>query len=175
MSSSLDNVTAVVLLAAQTMVPSLCVSLSYLLTPWSRVLLEKLTVLWLFKKFPAFYGTRRFVTAFTVRHLSLSWASPIQSIPPNPTSWRSIIILYSYVRLGLPSGKCLIVIKYTKQMFQQIQLCFYYTGGLRKNLPYLVRTFLTVHYTDVTENICMQSWTLKEIAGKWFLKNKIVI
>jgi hypothetical protein len=23
-------------------------------------------------------------------HKSLSWASPIQSIPPHPTSWRSI-------------------------------------------------------------------------------------
>ena len=34
----------------------------------------------LIKKFPAFYGTRRFITALTsVRHLSLSWANPIQS------------------------------------------------------------------------------------------------
>jgi hypothetical protein len=39
--------------------------LIYLLTPWSRVLLEKLTGLQLVKKFPAFYGTRRFITAFT--------------------------------------------------------------------------------------------------------------
>ena len=46
---------------------------NYLLTPWSRVLLEKLTGLQLVKKFPAFYGTRRFITAFTsARHLSLS-------------------------------------------------------------------------------------------------------
>jgi hypothetical protein len=44
-----------------------------LLTPWSRVLLEKLTGHQLVKKFPAFYGTRRFITAFTTaRHLSLS-------------------------------------------------------------------------------------------------------
>ena len=44
-----------------------------LLTPWSRVLLEKLTGLQLVKKFPAFYGTRRFITALTsTRHLSLS-------------------------------------------------------------------------------------------------------
>jgi hypothetical protein len=47
--------------------------LTYLLTQWSRVLLEKLTGLQLVKKFPAFYGTGRFVTAFTsARHLSLS-------------------------------------------------------------------------------------------------------
>jgi hypothetical protein len=31
--------------------------LLHLLTPWSRVLLEKLTGLQLVKKFPAFYGT----------------------------------------------------------------------------------------------------------------------
>ena len=81
------------------------IEFSYLLTPWCRVLLEKLTGLQLVKKFPAFHGTRRFVTALTtVRHLSLSWASPIQSIYPHPTSWRSILILSTHLRLGLPSG-----------------------------------------------------------------------
>ena len=45
--------------------------LTYLLTPWSRVLLEKLASLQLVKKFPAFYGTRRFLTALTsAGHLS---------------------------------------------------------------------------------------------------------
>ena len=77
----------------------------YLLTPWCRVLLEQLTGLQLVKKFPAFHGTRWFITAIiSVRHLSLSWASLIQSIYPHPTSWRSILILYTHLRLGLPSG-----------------------------------------------------------------------
>ena len=79
--------------------------LTYLLTPWCRVLLEKLTGLQLIKNFPSFYGTRRFITALTsVRHLSLSWASPIQSTYPHPTSWRSILISSTHLRLGLPSG-----------------------------------------------------------------------
>ena len=44
----------------------------YLFTPWSRVL-EKLTSFWLVKKLSAFYGTRRFIIAFTsASHLSLS-------------------------------------------------------------------------------------------------------
>ena len=78
---------------------------TYLLTPWCRVLLEKLTGLQLVKKFPAFHGTRRFITIFTsARRLSLSWASPIQSIYPHPISWRSILILFTHLRLGLPSG-----------------------------------------------------------------------
>jgi len=34
--------------------------LTYSLTPWSKVLLEKLNGLQLVKKFPAFYGTQRF-------------------------------------------------------------------------------------------------------------------
>ena len=76
-----------------------------ILTPWCRVLLEKLAGLQIVKKFPAFYGTRRFITAFTsFRHPSLSWASPIQSPYPQPTSWRSILILSTHLRLGLPSG-----------------------------------------------------------------------
>jgi hypothetical protein len=77
----------------------------YLLTyPWSRVLPEKLKRPEL-KKFPAFYGTRRFITAFTrACHLSLSWARLIQSMLPHPTSRRSILILSSHLRLGLPSG-----------------------------------------------------------------------
>ena len=58
---------------------------AYLL--YGAVLLEKVTGLQLIKKFPAFHGTLRFITALTsVRHLSLSWASPIQSIYPHPTS-----------------------------------------------------------------------------------------
>ena len=77
----------------------------YVLTAWCRVLLEKLTDLHLVKKLPVFHGTRRFITALTsVRHLSLSWASPIQSIYPHPTSWRSNLILSIHLRLDLHSG-----------------------------------------------------------------------
>jgi hypothetical protein len=44
-----------------------------LLTPWSRVPIEKLTASQPVKKVPAFCEIRRFVTKFTrARHLSLS-------------------------------------------------------------------------------------------------------
>ena len=65
--------------------------LTYLLTPWSRFLLEKVTGLQLVKKFPAFYGTRRFITELTsASHLSLTLASSIQStthipLPEDPS------------------------------------------------------------------------------------------
>ena len=55
------------------------------ITPCSKVLLHKLTGFQPVKKFPAFYGTRRFITAFTsARHLPLFWASSTQSTPPTP-------------------------------------------------------------------------------------------
>ena len=75
------------------------------LTPWNRVLLEKLTGFEVVKKFPTFYRTQRFITTYTsAHHLSLSWVSSIQSIPPHPTSWRSILISSSHLHLGVRSG-----------------------------------------------------------------------
>jgi hypothetical protein len=75
------------------------------LTPWSRALLEELTSSQLDKKFPIFCGNQRFIATFTSAcHLSLSWASLIQSIPPCPTSWRSILISSYHLCLSLPSG-----------------------------------------------------------------------
>ena len=45
-----------------------------------------------------------FITTFTsAYHLSLSWASLIRSIPPHPTSWRSVLILSPHLRLALTS------------------------------------------------------------------------
>ena len=80
-------------------------TLTYLLTPWCGVLLEKLTDLQQVKKFPVFHRTQRFINALiSVRQLYLSWATPIQSIYPHPTSWRSVLILYTHLHLGLHRG-----------------------------------------------------------------------
>ena len=52
-------------------------------TPWSRVLLEKLTGPQEVKQFPAFYRIQRLITTFTTAcHLFLSWARSIQSMSP---------------------------------------------------------------------------------------------
>jgi len=56
------------------------VLLTYSHTPWIRALLEKLTGSQLVKKFPAFYGTRRFITALTNAH-HLSFPEPDGSSP----------------------------------------------------------------------------------------------
>ena len=48
-------------------------AIAYLLTPWSRALLEKLTGTQLVKKFPAFYENQRLINTFMrACHLSLS-------------------------------------------------------------------------------------------------------
>jgi hypothetical protein len=91
-------------------------NVTYLLTPWIRILLEKLTGFQVVKKFPAFYWTRKFITVFTnARHLSLSWASSIHSrsyrcISPGPklSAWtfRNRTGFYDEELLGLgPSPK----------------------------------------------------------------------
>ena len=76
----------------------------YLLTySMERVLLEKLSAA--SQEIPRRFGTRRFITVLTSAcHLSLSWAKSIQSPQAPPTSWRSILILSSHLRLGLPNG-----------------------------------------------------------------------
>jgi hypothetical protein len=51
------------------------------------------------------YGTRMFITVLTKpRHWTLSWARRIQFAPSITFFLRSILILFSHLRLGLPSG-----------------------------------------------------------------------
>ena len=64
----------------------------YLLTPCSRVLLEKLTGSAASQEIPRLFGTRWFLTVPTsARHMSLSWANSIKSPQFPPTPWRSIL------------------------------------------------------------------------------------
>jgi len=56
---------------------------AYLLTPWSRVLLEKLSGSAATQEIPRIFGTRRFITVLTsAHHLFLSSANSIQSSQP---------------------------------------------------------------------------------------------
>jgi len=74
--------------------------------PCCRIFLEKLIVTQLVNKFPAFYGTLRFITMFTRdRQWSLSSAICIQSIPITfLLKIHSNSVLSSHLRLALPSG-----------------------------------------------------------------------
>jgi len=74
------------------------VLLTYLLTPWSRVLLEKLATLQLVKKFPAFYGTRRYP------HRTHKRPPPVPILSqPNPVLRPTAHLLEIYHNIILPS------------------------------------------------------------------------
>ena len=78
----------------------------YLLTPWCRVLLEQLTGLQLVKKFPCIsrnpkvhYRTHKRPPPFYI----LGQQNPVH-IPTSHLLERSVLILSTHLRLGLPSG-----------------------------------------------------------------------
>ena len=61
-----------VLSSAEVMNSTIC-TLTYLLTPWSRALLKKLTGSAASQEIPSIFGTRKFVTVLTsALHLFLS-------------------------------------------------------------------------------------------------------
>jgi len=105
MSGGLDGPRCQIKMCGSHLHVSPCISScnDYLLTAWSRFLLEKLAGFQLVKKFPAFYGTQRLITTFpSAHHLSLSWASSIQSMPPHPTCWIPILILCTKSHVCFP-------------------------------------------------------------------------
>jgi hypothetical protein len=55
------------------------------ITPWSKLLPEMVTVPQIVEKFPAFYGSRKFITAFKVP-VTCSYPKPEQSSSCIPIS-----------------------------------------------------------------------------------------
>jgi hypothetical protein len=115
-------------------------SLAYLLTYLfhAAVLLEKLTSSQLVKKFPAFYGIR-------CRQLSLSRAQKIQSMPSNPTSWISILIVSSHLRLRFLYRD--LKITTTRFVFSHLQywhICINYNI-----IPHFFVSLLSVDYITI--------------------------
>ena len=87
----------------------LCASMAWTgkRTPWSTVLLEKLTGPQLVKKSPNFLEPEGSLP-HSQESGNCPYSEPHRSSPsPHPTSCRPILILSSHLRLGLPSGSSL--------------------------------------------------------------------
>ena len=128
--------------------------LTYLLTPWSK------SPSWEANRFSAsqktyvFYGTRRFITTLTsAHHLSLSTARSIQSVPTHPTSWRSILILFSYLSLGLPSGLFPTGF-YTKTLYTPHLSPIRATCSTHLILDFITGTALGEEYRSLSSSLC---------------------
>jgi hypothetical protein len=122
---------------------------TYLLTPWSRILLEKLNSSQLIKKFPTVYETQRFITAFTsARHMLLSWDRSIQSVPPHLTSWRSILREY----LCYLAYKCVCVRTCIHTHTHTHIYIYIYTLYIHVHTH--INTFLISQKTSVSESHC---------------------
>ena len=67
------------------------IKITHLLTPWNKVIIEKLTVPQLVKQFHALYGTRSFTTAINRFHvLTTRLAEPFNIniiSTPRPSMW----------------------------------------------------------------------------------------
>jgi hypothetical protein len=96
------------------------------------------------KKLPSFYGTQSFITEFTTaRHWSPSWITWIQSATPHPVTLRWILILSSYLCLGLQSG--LFLPGFPTKIFTHFS-----------SLPCLLHPRPSHPHCDQSNNIC---WT----------------
>ena len=148
----------VIVLASHVLVPAyllgcnlLFTFLTYLLTPWSRIIFEKLSSSQLVKKFPTFCGIRRFFTAFTsAHHLSQSLVRLIQSMSPHPTSWR---LLSSHLCLGLPSGLFPSGLP-TKTLYSPLLSPLHATHPTHLILDLITGTVLREEYRSFSSSLC---------------------
>ena len=102
-----------------------------------------------------------FITEFTsARHLSLSSASSIQSIPPHPTSWISILILSSHLCLGIPSG--LLPSGFpNKTLFTPLLSPILATWAAHLTLlDFITRTILGEEYRSLSSSLCTFLYSL---------------
>ena len=120
----------------------------YLLTPWSRDLLEKLTGFQLVKKFPALYGNRRFITAI--------WCSRAQVKKP-PYSSDNYAIAAQFVSTG---AKQLVP---TQRSDGYPASAFRPSGLSARKAPTARRIFIKRLMLSHMRNSCIRFWN-----GRWY-------
>ena len=124
-----------------------------LLTPWSWVLLEKLTGSQLLKKFPILNETRRFITAFTsAHHLPLSYVTD-QISPKSFQLHRlsSLISLRPSVR-HFPSSSSFSYNSTLASSTAEVAYNLIRTTNVNLELRYFFYVLLTVHLSITLVN-----------------------
>jgi len=107
------------------------------------------------QEIPPFYEIPRYITAVTsARHLSLSWSRSIHSMPLHPNSWRSILILSSYLCLGLPSALFPSGFPYQNPAYVSLFPIRATCPAHRFLLDFIPRTILGEQYRSLSSSLC---------------------
>jgi hypothetical protein len=88
------------------------------------------------------------VTTCTVKTVNFSYEhvdTLITACPHSCSLWLMLFTFYNFkILINYVSG-------------------WYYTGCPRRNVPNSGKVFLMLNYTDINQNTCIQSWTVREI------------
>jgi hypothetical protein len=128
-------------------------------TPWSRVLPEKLPLPQLLKKFPAFYGTRRFIAAFIrARHLFIFWASLIPRLCEYFVIW---LIFYGKDSVSPP--------KVEDHTLSAVRDCLFnvFAATLYFWRPFTVRNLRTRNAVETYHGMCQPFWPKRILPERW--------
>ena len=111
------------------------------------------------QEIPRIYGTRKSLTVPTsARHLSLSWANSIQSPWPPPTSFRSILILSSHLRLGLPNGLFPSGFRNIYLQARRVHVLVYSSFNAGKNEIFILNSELSTDVLTTIQNYQQTYW-----------------
>ena len=130
---------------------------SYLLTPWSRVLLEKLTGFQLDKKFPTFYGTRRFITAFTKNPPPVPTLSQLDTVHTLSSYFLKIHLIHLNIILPSTPGclKWSLYLRFlTKTLYTPPRSPIRATCAAHHILDFITRTILVEEYRSFSSSLC---------------------